>query len=324
MDRELAQIQIKAWYHTYSKDIYRYIFMMVGSDHLAKDLMHDTFFKAYKNYDSFDDKLKEKQWLFTIARNVTIDHIRKTKPLQYILDSLPVLVSTEPTPQKIVELGDAEEMLYRAIKTLQRPYQDFTVSIYTSYYSNDQPLQSFQHLLGLNESANHQQQEQTELSHDTDGILVAGDAENPTYYIEGDDFAETDNWIVLLNLKRTFEPWISKNEPYWLETEYRILDEYIINMEYIGGDATVDGYNDITVIIRSEDGTIMRSTFINGDDLTIQDEFSYKDLSFAPPRLLKSEIQLPLTEVIFNIQWYNINNHYDGYEEEKIVFKPIN
>ncbi|MDE5415648.1 RNA polymerase sigma factor [Alkalihalobacterium chitinilyticum] len=68
---------IEMWYHTYSDDIYRYILMLTGDHELAKDLMHDTFLKAFKSVDTFQGRSSDKNWLYQIARNVTIDYKRK-------------------------------------------------------------------------------------------------------------------------------------------------------------------------------------------------------------------------------------------------------
>lgn len=123
-DRALAKQQIKTWYHAYSEDIYRFIYMMIGDTHKARDLMHDTFVKAYINFDTFQGYSHEKSWLYSIARNMTIDEMRKSKPIRYMLDRLPFVPSNEPTPQEIVEIGETEALLYRAIKNLRRPYQE--------------------------------------------------------------------------------------------------------------------------------------------------------------------------------------------------------
>ncbi|WP_246187719.1 RNA polymerase sigma factor [Ornithinibacillus caprae] len=75
--------KIQEWYLLYYKGIYRYILMMVGDHDQAKDLTQDTFIKAYETMATFQGITSDKNWLYRIARNVTIDFLRKKKPLTF-------------------------------------------------------------------------------------------------------------------------------------------------------------------------------------------------------------------------------------------------
>lgn len=50
-----------------------------GSNLDAEDVLQETFLKAYRKYDSFSGTSGVYTWLYTIARNVCIDHFRKNK-----------------------------------------------------------------------------------------------------------------------------------------------------------------------------------------------------------------------------------------------------
>lgn len=119
------QQRIEDLYHEYSKQIYRYIFMMIADHQQAKDLMHDTFVKAFRYIESLERKTSEKNWLYQIARSVTIDHIRKMKPIQFIKKLR--LKSTSNIPEKIVELGEKERQLYQAMRRLKHTYQEVII-----------------------------------------------------------------------------------------------------------------------------------------------------------------------------------------------------
>jgi RNA polymerase sigma-70 factor, ECF subfamily len=73
--------EITNWYHLYSDSIFKYILMMINDYQQAEDLTHDTFIKAYKNRHIFQKKSKPRTWLFSIAHNNAINHIRKQKPI---------------------------------------------------------------------------------------------------------------------------------------------------------------------------------------------------------------------------------------------------
>ncbi|WP_261177238.1 RNA polymerase sigma factor [Anaerobacillus sp. CMMVII] len=127
MEEELAKEKIQQWYGLYSDEIYRFILMMIGDHAEAKDLMHDTFLRAYNGLASFEGKASEKNWLYKIARNTTIDFQRKRRPIQYVVESFTTYPSAERCPEQLATLGEAEEILYRSLKKLKRPYQEVII-----------------------------------------------------------------------------------------------------------------------------------------------------------------------------------------------------
>ena len=52
---------------------------MVRERELAEDLAQEVFLKAYRALESYDPGRKFSSWLFKIAHNSTIDHLRKTE-----------------------------------------------------------------------------------------------------------------------------------------------------------------------------------------------------------------------------------------------------
>lgn len=45
----------------------------------AQDLVQETFIRVHRNLDKFEGNAKFSTWLYRIARNACIDHLRKTK-----------------------------------------------------------------------------------------------------------------------------------------------------------------------------------------------------------------------------------------------------
>ncbi|HHT25650.1 MAG TPA: RNA polymerase sigma factor [Firmicutes bacterium] len=54
---------------------------MVGSRETAEDLLQETFLRAYRTYDGYDEVGKEKQWLCTITRNVCLSYLGRAAAL---------------------------------------------------------------------------------------------------------------------------------------------------------------------------------------------------------------------------------------------------
>ncbi|MCD8510884.1 MAG: RNA polymerase sigma factor [Bacillus sp. (in: Bacteria)] len=127
MGEDYGKQKLQEWYQLYSEDIYRFVLMMIGDDEQAKDLTHDTFIKAYKSVDSFKGEVSDKNWLYYIARNLTIDYIRKRKPLLFVLDSFSSIMANDQVPENIAILGEREEQLYRSLKKLKRSYREVVI-----------------------------------------------------------------------------------------------------------------------------------------------------------------------------------------------------
>ena len=65
--------------YQHQRDIVNFHYRLVGNRFEAEDLAQETFIKAYKHFESLKDQAKLRSWLFSIARNVTLDFFRKTK-----------------------------------------------------------------------------------------------------------------------------------------------------------------------------------------------------------------------------------------------------
>ncbi|GIN87411.1 ECF RNA polymerase sigma factor SigW [Heyndrickxia sporothermodurans] len=126
MDQDIIKKKINDWYYDYSNDIFRYVFFMISERDQAKDILQETFIRAFANYETFDGE-NEKSWLFRIARNLTIDYIRTKKPISYLLDFFPTLKSTEKNPEQITMLNETERQIYNSLNKIKHQYRDVII-----------------------------------------------------------------------------------------------------------------------------------------------------------------------------------------------------
>jgi RNA polymerase sigma-70 factor (ECF subfamily) len=61
----------------YQRPVFSLVVRMVRDPALAEDLAQDAFVKAFQALDRYDPSYRFSNWLFKIANNVTIDHLRK-------------------------------------------------------------------------------------------------------------------------------------------------------------------------------------------------------------------------------------------------------
>lgn len=68
--------QIEEFYPRLHRSMTAYL---AGSGIEAEDILQETFLKAYKSLDQFEGKSNMYTWLYSIARNKSIDEFRKRK-----------------------------------------------------------------------------------------------------------------------------------------------------------------------------------------------------------------------------------------------------
>jgi len=67
----------------YLKLIYGFVYKNVGNTAEAEDITQEVFIKVWKNIRKFDQKKSFKPWIFQIAKNTSIDFLRKKKTIPF-------------------------------------------------------------------------------------------------------------------------------------------------------------------------------------------------------------------------------------------------
>jgi RNA polymerase sigma-70 factor, ECF subfamily len=123
----------------FERPVYTLILRMVRDPGTAEDLAQEVFLKAYRHLDAYDSRRKFASWLFKIAHNTTIDHLRHgaldTVPLAAEKDEggnlLAVLAdSSTESPAAAAERRDMARALERAIGRLRPDYREAVVLRY--------------------------------------------------------------------------------------------------------------------------------------------------------------------------------------------------
>jgi RNA polymerase sigma-70 factor (ECF subfamily) len=77
-------IAFERLFERYHAPILNYLHRMVGDRALAEDLAQDAFIKAYRALASTRPDLAFKAWLYRIATNTAISHLRRRKLVKWI------------------------------------------------------------------------------------------------------------------------------------------------------------------------------------------------------------------------------------------------
>lgn len=116
----------------HQRGLVNFLFRLVGSRDNATDLAQEVFLKVFVSLESFDPRFRFTTWVYRIASNAAIDHLRKRQPRTLSLtepasedDAVapPTLTGNDPTPHDILRLRELESRLEAAIGALPAAYR---------------------------------------------------------------------------------------------------------------------------------------------------------------------------------------------------------
>lgn len=93
----------------YERPIFSLIYRMVRNREQAEDLSQETFVKALNAIESYRPEFKFSSWIFKIANNVSIDHLRRRELDTLSLDGSPHALTPEAVQASALQLGDRQE-----------------------------------------------------------------------------------------------------------------------------------------------------------------------------------------------------------------------
>ena len=93
----------------YERPVFSLVFRMVRDRELAEDLTQDTFVKVLSHLDRYRTDFKFSSWLFKIANNVAIDHLRRRQLDTVSLDGSPHATSADAVEASRFDIGDGSE-----------------------------------------------------------------------------------------------------------------------------------------------------------------------------------------------------------------------
>ncbi|MBK7908087.1 MAG: sigma-70 family RNA polymerase sigma factor [Gemmatimonadetes bacterium] len=93
----------------YERPVYSLIFRMVRDATAAEDLAQDAFIKVLNHIDKYRPEFKFSSWLFKIANNIAIDHLRRRHLDTISMDGSPNATSASDVEATSFELADQGE-----------------------------------------------------------------------------------------------------------------------------------------------------------------------------------------------------------------------
>ena len=121
----------------YQHRLLRYLLFLTGNREMAEDLFQDVWMRVLTRGMQFNGKARFETWLFTIARNLVIDHRRKKTmaSLDELIDTgneddRPIsleVADNQPTPFDRYASGEDREQIATALMQLDTLYREVLV-----------------------------------------------------------------------------------------------------------------------------------------------------------------------------------------------------
>jgi RNA polymerase sigma-70 factor, ECF subfamily len=93
----------------YERPVFSLVLRMVRDRQLAEDLSQETFIKALNAIASYRPEYKFSSWIFKIANNAAIDHLRKREVNTLSIDGAPNATSADDIEATALQVGDKSE-----------------------------------------------------------------------------------------------------------------------------------------------------------------------------------------------------------------------
>jgi RNA polymerase sigma-70 factor (ECF subfamily) len=93
----------------YERPLFSLLFRMVRDRELAEDLAQETFVKALNAIESYRPEFKFSSWIFKIANNAAIDHLRRRELDTLSLEGSPQAETPEAIEATALQIGGRQE-----------------------------------------------------------------------------------------------------------------------------------------------------------------------------------------------------------------------
>ncbi len=93
----------------YERPVFSLVFRMVRDRELSEDLAQDTFVKVLQHIDRYRPEFKFSSWLFKIANNVAIDHLRRRQLDTVSMDGSPHAVTADAVERTSFDVSAPDE-----------------------------------------------------------------------------------------------------------------------------------------------------------------------------------------------------------------------
>lgn len=119
-DERTADEILTRWVHDYAHCVQGYVFGVVRCSAAAEDLTQETFVRAWRAMDRYQDQGVERAYLLRIADRLACDYLRRNRPEKTVGDEAweALQPTSDDTPSHNLEFAEARTALSGALDCL--------------------------------------------------------------------------------------------------------------------------------------------------------------------------------------------------------------
>ncbi len=142
----------EALYRRYRERLYAFLVRHTGDPTTAQDLFQETFLRVFRDRNRYQPLTAFTTWLFTIARNLFLDSLKRGGPAPVSAESeagTRPLTDPAPDPLNCLEMRETEAALRQALRSL--PEQDRAILLLSRF--GGLRYRQIAEILGISEGA---------------------------------------------------------------------------------------------------------------------------------------------------------------------------
>ena len=129
----------------YQRPITSYVFRMLGDYESSLDVTQEVFIKVYNSLSKYSPEYKFSTWLYRIAHNAAIDHMRRNPVTPQSLEAENAdgtyqiqIESRRPSPEQDHERKEWRQEIDAVVKCLPASYRDLIVLRHSRDFTYDE------------------------------------------------------------------------------------------------------------------------------------------------------------------------------------------
>lgn len=111
-------------YKQYASTVKKYVILLGANNNLSDDITAETFYKALKNINSYDESKKMLTWLCSIAKNTYFDYLKKKDHQNVSATEYENNFSLSYSIEDDLEKRETRLLIHKTILLLDNPYKD--------------------------------------------------------------------------------------------------------------------------------------------------------------------------------------------------------
>lgn len=115
----------------YQRPMISYVYRFLNDYDASLDVTQEVFIKVYNSLDRYSSDYKFSTWLYRIAHNAAIDHIRRNSKREHSIETENAegvyqiqIESARPTPEEDRERSEWRTEIEAVVKCLPAPYRE--------------------------------------------------------------------------------------------------------------------------------------------------------------------------------------------------------